>query len=68
METHEKLRALRLLCNYKQEYVAEKLGISQQAFAKIEKGRTKLNFEKLEKIAAVYNTRVKILFEGPESI
>ncbi len=38
---------------YSQEYMAEKLGIVQKTYCKLEKGRTKLSIERLEEIALI---------------
>ena len=45
----EKLRLLRLLKGYKQQFVADKLGISQQAYSKLEK-KEKINESLLKEI------------------
>lgn len=54
MITGEKLRLLRLLKGFKQKNVADKLGITQQAYSKLEK-RTVINDSMLEKIITSMN-------------
>jgi transcriptional regulator with XRE-family HTH domain len=49
----QKIRRLRELRNYRQEYMAEQLGISQNAYSRLENGETKLDVERLRKIAEV---------------
>ena len=49
----ENIRAIRLMRNYSQDYLALKLKISQNAYSKIELGRTKVSVEKLLTIADV---------------
>jgi transcriptional regulator with XRE-family HTH domain len=41
MQVHEYLRKLRTDNAYKQEYVAKQLGLTQQAYSKMESGETK---------------------------
>lgn len=53
--TGQKLRLLREFRNYSQEYIAEKLGITQHAYSRIENNQTKLSTERLEKLAAILN-------------
>jgi transcriptional regulator with XRE-family HTH domain len=48
-----KIRATRIFRNYTQYYLAAKLKISQNAYSKIELGRTKVTVEKLLTIADV---------------
>lgn len=48
-----KIKNIRELKNLTQEYMAEKLDISQAAYSKLEKGNTKISEEKLHKIAEV---------------
>ena len=53
--TGQKLRLLREFRNYSQEYIAEKLGITQHAYSRIENNLTKLTAERLERLAAILN-------------
>jgi len=48
-----KIRDTRIFRNYTQYYLAAKLKISQNAYSKIELGRTKVSVEKLLNIADV---------------
>ena len=50
------IRNTRIGRNYTQDYLAAKLNISQNAYSKIELGRTKVTVEKLLVIADVLNT------------
>lgn len=52
-EIGSKIRQIRELRGYSQEFVAHKLGISQRAFSKIETNQTKLDWEKVAGIAEV---------------
>lgn len=50
-----KLKEIRLKNNYKQEYVASELGITQKAYSKLENGQTCLTVDKIFKLAKIYN-------------
>lgn len=47
----QKIRRLRLLKNYTQDYMAQCLGISRQTFCKIESGKAPLTLERVAQIA-----------------
>ena len=53
MEITEKIKFIRTCRGWTQENMAEKLGISTYAYAKIERGETDVNFSRLEQIAEV---------------
>ncbi|MCO5258511.1 MAG: helix-turn-helix domain-containing protein [Crocinitomicaceae bacterium] len=48
-----KIRQLRELKGYSQEYIANQMGISQRAYSKLETSETKLDWEKLTKISEI---------------
>ncbi len=48
-----KIRKLRELRNYTQEYVAQKIEMTATGYGKIERGDNDLSFQKLEKISAI---------------
>lgn len=50
-----RIKILREINNYTQEYVANTLGISQNTYSLLEKGETKLTIERLEQLANLYN-------------
>ncbi len=52
-KTAFKIRKRRNELQYSQEYMANQLGISQPAYANLENGETKLNTNRLEKIAKI---------------
>ncbi|WP_158995448.1 helix-turn-helix domain-containing protein [Mucilaginibacter sp. L196] len=56
IDVAKNIRNTRLDRNYTQDYLAAKLKISQNAYSKIELGRTKVTVEKLLVIADVLNT------------
>jgi transcriptional regulator with XRE-family HTH domain len=53
--TGQKLRLLREFRNYSQEYIAEKLGITQNAYSRIENNQTKITAERLGRLATILN-------------
>jgi transcriptional regulator with XRE-family HTH domain len=52
-EIGQKIRQIRELKGYSQEYIASKLGVSQRAFSKIETNETKVDWQKITKIAEI---------------
>lgn len=66
MEFSERLKELRKKANFTQVEVAEKLGISQPAYASWERGVKKPTQENLVKIAQVLNVSVDYLVGNSE--
>jgi transcriptional regulator with XRE-family HTH domain len=56
-----KIRTLRDLKGYSQEYIAGKLEIAQNTYSKLEADTSKLNIEMLEKIASILEVTVNDL-------
>jgi transcriptional regulator with XRE-family HTH domain len=59
----KKIRICRLTKTYKQEHMAEELGISQSAYSKIERGETDITVSQLRKIAVVLGLTLLDLIE-----
>ncbi len=59
-----KLRRIREIYGYSQEYVADCLGISQPAYWQKENGKRYPSEERLEQIADLYDLTVSDLKEG----
>ncbi|WP_269237025.1 helix-turn-helix transcriptional regulator [Flavobacterium flavigenum] len=55
----DKIKNIRELKNYTQEYMAEKLGVTQAGYSKIEKGKTSLSYEKLVEIGKILDVSVE---------
>ena len=55
-DIYDNIRSIRILKNLSQEHLAESLGVSQSSYGKLERGATKVTWEKLVKIAAILNT------------
>ena len=64
-----RIKALRTARNYTQEQVADRLGISRQKYARIEKGLNSITLELLTKIAETLDVTVsditRVLDEEP---
>ncbi len=58
MPIQDKIRTLREINHLTQEDMAEELAISKNSYAKIEQGKTKLNIERLQQIANIFNINV----------
>lgn len=56
------IRQMRLDRNYTQDYMAMKLNISQNAYSKLELGRSSLSLERLFQISAVLEIEISELF------
>ncbi len=54
----EKIRKIRTIKGYSQDYVAEKLKISQPAYSDIENCKTKVTVDTLNEIASVFEMEV----------
>lgn len=68
MNIGDKIRKVRELKGYKQEYVAGKLGLSVTAYGNIERNESSLTFERLEEIAAVMEVTVQDILNIPEQL
>jgi len=49
-----KVRQIRELKGFSQEYIADQLGISQRAYSKMERDETRLDWDKITRIAKVF--------------
>src|SRR5258708_2531934 len=66
--TGQKLRVLREFRNYSQEYIAEKLGITQNAYSRIENNQTKITAERLGRLAVILNIPPMELLSDKEPV
>lgn len=62
MELHEKISFLRGLKGWSQEEMAEKVGMSLNGYAKIERGETDVQISRLRKIAELFGIELTSLF------
>ena len=68
MDIGDKIRKVRELKGYKQEYVAEKVGLSVTAYGNIERNASGLTFERLEEIASALEVTVQDIINIPEQL
>jgi len=68
MNTSLKIKKYRELKNYTQEYMAEKLDISQNTYSKIENGGIKLTVDRLKQISDILETPVEELINGENQV
>ena len=53
LQPENKIKQIRELKNYTQEYVAQQLGLSTRAYSKIETGETQLTINRLNEISGI---------------
>lgn len=58
MNINEKIRMMRELNQWSQEDMAERMNMSVNGYAKIERGETKLKLDKLTQIAQIFNVDI----------
>ena len=64
MNINEKIRRIRESKEWSQEQMAEKLNMSLNGYAKIERGESKIYLDKLEQIAQVFDIDVVELMQS----
>jgi len=68
MDIGDKIRKVRELKGFKQEYVATELGMSVTAYGNIERNASGITFERLEEIARVLEVTVQDIVSIPEQV
>lgn len=68
MKTTEKIRKQREDLDWTQEEMAEKLNLTANGYAKIERGETRLYLDRLEQIAQVFNVDITELLSDKELV
>lgn len=63
-----KIKKLRELRNYSQEYMAENLGLSQSAYSKLETDQTELSYNRLNKIAELLQVSISDIENFDEKV
>jgi transcriptional regulator with XRE-family HTH domain len=53
-QIYDNIRTMRILKNISQEFMAEEMKVSQSSYGKLERGATKVTWEKLVKIAKIF--------------
>lgn len=68
-EAGRKIKFLRTkLFDYTQDYMAQKLAISQNAYCKIENGQVQSTYKRLQQIAAIFEMKVEDMLNVNEKI
>jgi len=67
MQTHEKLKKIRLNHHLTQDEFAEKVGLAVNTYGKIERGKTDIKTAKLKEIAKIMNVDPKELIDSNEN-
>jgi transcriptional regulator with XRE-family HTH domain len=62
----EKIRKIRTLKGFSQEYMAVQLGISQTGYSDLEKEKTKLSMERIEDIAKIFAMEIQDILSFDE--
>jgi transcriptional regulator with XRE-family HTH domain len=63
MHTGDKIRHFRTEKGFKQEYVADRIGMKQQEYSKMERGEKSVTVEKLQQIAQVLEVELMKIIE-----
>ena len=66
MNINEKIRRIRESKEWSQEQMAERLGMSKNGYAKIERGEVTLNLERLEQIAQILGVGIVDLLQNKD--
>lgn len=67
MKISERIKSIRVSKQFSQDYMANELGISQRAYSKIENDEIKLDLEKLQKIAEIFEMEAGEILNGENS-
>ena len=68
MGMHDKIRMMREFRQLSQEDMAEKMKMSPSGYAKIERGETRLQYDKLVQIAQIFNMNLSELVDENRGI
>lgn len=68
MGMHDKIRLMREIRQWSQEEMADKMNMSLSGYAKIERGETKLHYDKLVQIAQIFNMNLSDLVDSDRGI
>lgn len=67
-EIRERIKRVRLEKGYSQDYMADMLNISQNAYHKMERGHSRINLQKFIDIAKILEIETSELINGPEHV
>ena len=68
MNRFPNIKALRLRNNFKQEYVADVLGMSQPEYSKIETGARKIELPVLKELCKLYDVELEVLMRSQSTL
>lgn len=68
MGMHDKIRLMREIRQWSQEEMASKMNMSLSGYAKIERGETKLHYDKLVQIAQIFNMNLSDLVDSGKGL
>lgn len=68
MGMHDKIRLMREVRQWSQEEMANKMNMSVSGYAKIERGETKLHYDKLVQIAHIFNMNLSDLIDSDKGV
>jgi len=63
-----RLRKLRELRNYTQEYIAKQLNMTATGYGKIERDESEVSYQKLKKIAVILNIKIEDIINFNENL
>ncbi|MDD3004842.1 helix-turn-helix transcriptional regulator [Flavobacterium sp.] len=63
----ERIRKIRSLKGYSQDYMSDLLEISQSAYSDIEKNKSKIDFQRVQKIAEIFEVELNDLISFDEN-
>jgi transcriptional regulator with XRE-family HTH domain len=67
MEIFERIRSIRLAKNFTQEYMAEQLDIDVANYGRLERGKSKIDIERLKRIARTLEVSLEELVSEKET-
>ncbi len=68
VESALRIKRIREFRNFTQQYLADKLDISQNAYSKIENGTTKLTIDRLEQLAKLLDVPVESILSSEKQV
>lgn len=68
-DIYDNIRKIRMLKNISQDEMAERLGVSQSSYGKLERSQTKITMRRLEELAGIFGmTSFEIVNFDPSSM
>ena len=67
-DIRERIKRIRIEKGYSQEYMADMLNVSQNAYHKLERGHTRISLKKFIEISKILEIEISELINGPEHV